>query len=167
MAILVVDYDPAWTERFAKEVVRIALHAKRALGHTEHVGSTAVPWLAARPTIDLLAFVESPEKREALREVLAAIEYRHEPTPHDPYLAESWRYDGEAPARLYLVRPDSRFAADAMAVRDYLRIQRPMADAYGSFKKELAAKPETDAAAYAIAKLSFLRSILRQARAVR
>ncbi len=166
MAIRVVEHDPAWTEHFAREVVRIALQAKRALGRTEHVGSTAVPWLAARPTIDLLAFAPD-EKREALRQVLAEVGYVHEPTTEDPYLPETWRHDGDPATRVYLVRPESRFAADALRVRDYLRVERRMADAFGELKREVAARPETDAASYAIAKLSFLRSILRQARAVR
>ena len=63
--IVIVDYSPGWPRRFEKERERIA----RALGtvarRIEHVGSTAVPGLAAKPIIDILVAVEDPEAEEA------------------------------------------------------------------------------------------------------
>ncbi|MCB9596647.1 MAG: GrpB family protein [Sandaracinaceae bacterium] len=165
--IRVLEPDLAWAEQYAREVVRIALHAKRALGRTEHVGGTAVPWLAARRTIDMLAFVSDDAHREGLGAVLRSIGYSPEARSEDPYVPPTWRYEGERSVRLFLVDEHDPFATDALLVRDYLRTHRTLADAYGAFKLEIAAREGVTEAAYAAAKIPFLESILRQANAPR
>ena len=74
--IVIVDYDPAWPLEF--EQVRD--RASAALGDValaiEHVGSTAVPGLAAKPVIDLVVVVEPDRVQDAI-ERLSAIGYVH------------------------------------------------------------------------------------------
>ena len=62
----IVPYDPAWPAGFEQEatILRRAL-ARWLAGPIEHIGSTAVPGLAAKPVIDIMAAVESLEDREA------------------------------------------------------------------------------------------------------
>ncbi|HGM6860827.1 TPA: GrpB family protein [Serratia rubidaea] len=73
----VVDYDPRWPQRFAQEKARL----KRALGpyalHIEHVGSTAVPALAAKPIIDIDLLVADPANEAGYIPPLTALGYVH------------------------------------------------------------------------------------------
>ena len=73
--VLVVDYDASWPELFAREAERIrAVLGSRAL-RIEHVGSTSVPGLAAKPTIDLLLVVADSAEEEAYTPALEAAGY--------------------------------------------------------------------------------------------
>ena len=51
--IVVVDYDPAWPERFRREEARICSSLGEAVLSVEHIGSTSVPGLAAKPIVDI------------------------------------------------------------------------------------------------------------------
>jgi GrpB-like predicted nucleotidyltransferase (UPF0157 family) len=74
-SIVIVDYEIGWTERFALERDRV----KRALGQSalriEHIGSTAVPGLAAKPIIDLLVTVEDADDEAVTVPALEAAGY--------------------------------------------------------------------------------------------
>jgi GrpB-like predicted nucleotidyltransferase (UPF0157 family) len=158
--------DPSWPEQYAREVVRIGLVAKRALGRMEHVGSTAVPWLSARPILDVLAFVKDDAQREAARGALEQLGYREAP-PSDPARPAVWLAERTPRVCLFLVAPAAPFAVDALLVRDHLRVDRALADAYGALKREVCARPDCDEALYERAKSAFLSSVLRQARVAR
>jgi GrpB-like predicted nucleotidyltransferase (UPF0157 family) len=73
--VVIVDYSPAWPERFYRERRRI----EAALGPTarriEHIGSTAVPGLAAKPVVDLLVTVDDPDDEAAYVPRLEAAGY--------------------------------------------------------------------------------------------
>src|SRR6185437_16987618 len=73
-AIVIADYDPAWPERFALERARIVTALGARAVAVEHVGSTAVPGLAAKPIVDVLVAVADPEADE-LRGALEAAGY--------------------------------------------------------------------------------------------
>ncbi len=62
--VIIVDYSPAWLHRFEKERHRIAAALGAVAGRIEHIGSTAVPGLAAKPIVDVLVAVEDPEDEE-------------------------------------------------------------------------------------------------------
>ena len=57
-AIVVADYDPVWPERFRQEEARIRAALGRAALSIEHIGSTSVPGVAAKPIVDILLVVE-------------------------------------------------------------------------------------------------------------
>jgi GrpB-like predicted nucleotidyltransferase (UPF0157 family) len=74
--ILVVPYDAAWPRLFEEErVVLENLLTQWLVGSIEHVGSTAVPGLAAKPVIDIMAGVKSLDDSRPAIPVLAAIDY--------------------------------------------------------------------------------------------
>jgi GrpB-like predicted nucleotidyltransferase (UPF0157 family) len=73
--IQLVDYDPSWPEMFAREVERIAAALGEGALRTEHVGSTAVPGLAAKPIIDILLVVADSAAEEAYAPALEAAGY--------------------------------------------------------------------------------------------
>ena len=80
---VVVPYDPDWPRRFEEERVLL----ERALapwleGGIHHIGSTAIPGIAAKPDIDMMAGVRDLEEARAAFEPLFALGY--EGTPHRP-----------------------------------------------------------------------------------
>lgn len=165
-SILIEPYSEEWPRRFAEEraLLEGALHPWLA-GPIEHVGSTAVPGLAAKPVIDIMAGVHS---LEASRPALAALEplgYLHA-----PYRAEvmHWLCKPGAEVRthhLHLVPVGSSRWNDAIAFRDRLRSDRALADAYAALKRDLARKHPNDREAYTEAKRPFIEMVLSAGRA--
>jgi GrpB-like predicted nucleotidyltransferase (UPF0157 family) len=160
--ILVVDYDPSWPATFA------ALRAPidRALGNiavsVEHVGSTSVPGLAAKPIIDIDAVIASPADVPAAIERLATLGYMHSGT-----LGIEGREAFESPAgpahHLYVCVQDNFALANHLAIRDCLRRNPKKALEYGQLKKQLAKQFPNDAERYVAGKTAFLLDVLRSA----
>ena len=67
VTIQVVDYDSGWPERFEAEQWRIATALGPLARRVEHIGSTAVPGLAAKPVVDMLVEVDDPDDEERYR----------------------------------------------------------------------------------------------------
>jgi GrpB-like predicted nucleotidyltransferase (UPF0157 family) len=163
--IRIVPYDPNWPLQFEHE--RAAL--LRAIGDwtaggIHHVGSTAVPRLEAKPTIDILVGVRDLKSSRSCFARLAALEYRYA-----PYRAQEMHWFCKPdPARrshhLHLVPSDSPRFRDELAFRDYLRGHDEVAREYGQLKRGLAKRFEHDREAYTAAKGDFVRATLRRAR---
>jgi GrpB-like predicted nucleotidyltransferase (UPF0157 family) len=156
-----VPYDPTWPARFAAERDLLSgVLAPWLAGPIEHVGSTAVPGLSAKPVIDIMAGVESLEgSRDAIRAVAAA-GYRHAPYRAD---VMHWFCKPRPSLRthhLHLVPFGSRLWADRLAFRDRLRADPPLARAYGGLKEGLAARHRFDREAYTEAKGAFIERVL-------
>jgi GrpB-like predicted nucleotidyltransferase (UPF0157 family) len=131
-----------------------------------HVGSTAVPGLAAKPVIDLNVRLRAAEDLPAVIERLARLGYVHEgdlgivgreafATPpgyatHDHHL--------------YVCAPDRGGHDDQIAFRDYLRAHPKTALAYARLKRTLAARHRNDRGAYANAKAGFVKAVLERVR---
>src|SRR5688500_17510540 len=80
--IKIVAYDPSWPAAFERERARVAEVLRPGLiGPVEHIGSTSVPGLAAKPIIDMLARVEHYDSLDP--DVLGEIGWGHAPEPHD------------------------------------------------------------------------------------
>ena len=77
--IIIAPYDPAWPGSFAAEAVRIHKAFGEPALRIEHVGSTSVPGLAAKPVVDIQVSVRSLEQRDFYRTVLAELGYTHFP----------------------------------------------------------------------------------------
>jgi GrpB-like predicted nucleotidyltransferase (UPF0157 family) len=157
----VVDYDPGWPRLF--ETLRASIWS--AVGDiaisVEHVGSTAVPGLAAKPAIDIDVVV--PEQAVAAGIFrLTAIGYQHRGDQGVPQRDAFEAPDGSPLHHLYLCPSTSPALANHIAIRDYLRTHPIAARAYGDLKKELALEFAHDRAGYVEAKTGFLVELLRQ-----
>jgi GrpB-like predicted nucleotidyltransferase (UPF0157 family) len=159
--IRLVPYDPTWPSRFTEEAkaLKAALGPWLA-GPVEHVGSTAVPGLAAKPVIDIMAAVRDlPSSLEA-RRALVPLEYRY--YPHRPDVMH-W-FCKPSPRRrthhLHLVPYRSRLWFDRLAFRDALRERPSVAAAYAALKASLAERHEFDREGYTEAKGDFVRRTL-------
>ncbi len=155
--VRVVSYEAAWPQRFERErQMLLGLLGSQLRGGVHHVGSTAVPGLAAKPTIDIMAGVRSLEESRACFASLAEAEYQYAPYRPD----EMHWFCKPDPARrtfhLHLVPCDSpRFGA-TLAFRDALRSDSALAAEYAALKQRLAERFAEDREAYTAAKADFI-----------
>jgi GrpB-like predicted nucleotidyltransferase (UPF0157 family) len=155
--IVIVDYDPAWPSEF--EWVRD--RAAAALGDValaiEHVGSTAVPGLAAKPVIDLVVVVDPDRVHEAI-ERLAAIGY----LPRGNQGVEGREVfaapEGEPRHHhhLYVSPTDSEELRAQLVFRDRLRESPVLRAEYETLKRQLAVQFRDDRPGYTEAKSAFV-----------
>lgn len=162
--IEVVDYDESWPALFEQ----LAQPLRRALAgldaDVEHVGSTAVPGLAAKPVIDVDVVVRSPEDVPAAIERLRALGYVRQGDEGIPGReAFLWPPDTSR-HHLYVVVGGSPPHRDHLDVRDWLRAHPDDALAYGTLKRALAAVHRDDRPGYGEAKAEFVGDLLRRAR---
>jgi GrpB-like predicted nucleotidyltransferase (UPF0157 family) len=159
--IIVVDYDPDWPRLF--ESLRSSLVpvlAEIAIS-IEHVGSTAVPGLAAKPVIDIDVIVAERDVPEAVAR-LKTLGYDHLGDQGIPQRQAFRRPAGSPVHHLYVCPSTSMALANHLAVRDHLRKNPTDAVAYGNLKRQLAVKFAHDVDGYVEAKTAFLTAILRQ-----
>lgn len=161
--VIVVDYDPQWPRLFAQLRAPIAAALGDLARPIEHVGSTSVPGLAAKPVIDVDVVLARADGLPEAIERLAALGYEHE---GDLGIAgrEAFRHAPDLPVHhLYVCTPDCSEHSRHIAFRDYLRRHRAEADAYGALKRRLAAQYRNDRAGYGTAKDAFVLGILERA----
>ncbi len=159
--IEVVAYDPQWPERFERERDHLADAIEPWVsGGIHHVGSTAVPGLAAKPTIDILVGVEDLESARGCFEPLAELGYLY--APYRP--EEMHWFCKPSPSRrdfhLHHVPAGSQRFRDELAFRDRLRDSQEVAREYAELKKSLAARFRSDREGYTEGKSDFVARVL-------
>jgi GrpB-like predicted nucleotidyltransferase (UPF0157 family) len=158
--ILVMDYDPTWRVIFVTLQAPI-LEALRGVAlSVEHIGSTSVPGLAAKPIIDIDVVVPSRTKMSATIERLAKLGYVHRGNLGIENREAFGSPTGLPAHHLYACVQGSAALANHLAVRDYLRRDPAAAAAYGKLKRQLAEQFPTDVESYVAGKTDFLIEIL-------
>lgn len=166
--IVIAHYDPEWPRRFRRECeVIFRTCGRRAFLRIEHVGSTAVPGLAAKPIVDIMPGVLSLAAVPALVAPLAATGYEYVPAyevelPERRYFRKD--VDGERAFQLHVVEVGSDFWKRHLLFRDYLRAHDEAAAEYERLKRRLAAEYGADREGYTQAKTEFIRGIEALAR---
>ncbi|MGB3762287.1 MAG: GrpB family protein [Ornithinimicrobium sp.] len=156
----VIPYSPHWTVQFDRvaETLRAGL-SEVTSATVEHVGSTSVPGLAAKPILDIDVVVDAEDMAAAI----AAIEgtgYAHRGD-----LGVTDREAFEAPddglrRNVYVCRRGSLNVRNHLAVRDVLRGRADLRDEYGAVKMALAAEPDMDIETYVARKSTVLQKVL-------
>lgn len=153
--IVIAEYDPIWLGEFERLRARAADAVGDAAVAIEHVGSTAVPGLAAKPVIDLVVVVEPQDLRTAV-ERLVAIGYIHQGNLGVEG-REAFRVpEGERRHHLYVSPTDSEELRAQIAFRDRLRKSPSLRSEYDALKRELAVRFRDDRMAYTDAKSDFV-----------
>ena len=159
-AVRIVAYDAEWPVRAAAEMRRL----KQGLGavaiRLEHVGSTAVPGLAAKPILDLQLSVAAIEKREGYVEPLERLGYLFVPSPESP----DYHLFAKPPERprshhLHVCEVGSEHELRHLALRDYLRSHDDEAARYADLKREAVARHPQDRLAYMAAKDAYVAGL--------
>lgn len=160
----IVPYDPSWPSLFEEERKKLVETIGAWLvGPVEHIGSTAIPGLAAKPVIDILAGVDTLEASRPAIAALADIGYGY--TPYRPEL-EHWFCKPSLAFRthhLHLVPFGSPQWIAPIAFRDYLRAHPQIAAEYQELKERLARDFRFDREAYTEAKGPFVMRIINLA----
>ena len=161
--VVVVDYDEEWPRRF-DELRRMIWPAVADVAlRIEHVGSTSVPGLAAKPIIDMTVVVSRRSDVVPAIERLATLGYRHLGNL-DIEDREAFDHPENLPRHNLYVCPEGTIGVvNQVAVRDYLRAHPEAARRYGALKKQLAAQFPSDIESYVFGKTDFVLDVLRRA----
>ncbi|OWA33318.1 hypothetical protein B9G55_21805 [Saccharibacillus sp. O16] len=163
--IEIVPYDPAWPQAFEQ----IASSVKEWIGDlligVEHVGSTSVPGLAAKPIIDLDAVMRYEDQLPQIIERLAQQGFEHQGNLgiEGREAFEPKRDFGFMNYHLYVCSPHGAGYQEHIALRDYLRTHDEARGEYARLKQELAQAHPADIDAYVQGKTAFVQKILQQA----
>ena len=158
--IVVIDYDPAWPEAFREIAAAVRALLEPLVVAIDHVGSTSVPGLCAKPRIDLVTVVASdadiPEAIRRLQE--RGYEYRG-----NRYNDGMWTFTdgpGMRRQRLYVCAPGTLKHREWLLFRNHLRSNGDAAEAYGALKRRLAVEFAGDVDGYTRAKGPFVAEIV-------
>jgi GrpB-like predicted nucleotidyltransferase (UPF0157 family) len=164
--VVLVPYDAQWPDVFAQEAARVRHLLGDLVTRVEHIGSTAVPGLHAKPIIDLLVGVRSLDqaKQQAVP-VLEAVGYsywRDNPEQERMFLVKGLPPNGPRTHHLHMVEPAS-MVWERVLFRDYLRSHPSEAQRYAQLKHELAAQFPHDREAYTDGKTMYIAAVLAKA----
>jgi GrpB-like predicted nucleotidyltransferase (UPF0157 family) len=163
-AIDVVNYDPDWVRTFHQLKNRIWPAVSDLAVAIEHVGSTSVPGMAAKPIIDVDIVTASRADLPPVLARLATLGYKHRGNLGIED-REAFVTPGDQPAHhLYVCPQNSLALQNHITVRNYLRTHRSEAKAYGTLKKRLAERHTNERQRYVEGKTQFLLSILEKCR---
>ncbi len=163
---MLIEYDPRWPLLFADEATRVW----QALGSNlvvaiEHIGSTAVPGLAAKPVIDLMVGVHSLVHGQCtipLLEALGYVYWREDPRPGRMFFVKGMPpYGSRRTHHIHMVEVYGSFW-DRLLFRDYLRAHPDEAKHYEALKHKLAARFRTDREGYTNGKQEYIQRIMEQ-----
>lgn len=157
--VVVLDYDPDWPGLFQSLRRRIADVLGDMAAAIEHVGSTAVPGLAAKPIIDIDVLLVSESMLSTAIERLASLGYIHRGNLGIPEREAFFAPANNAPHHLYVCPPGSAEFRRHVAFRDYLRAHPRDAKIYGDLKIALAQRFREDRVAYNNAKSEFVEEL--------
>jgi GrpB-like predicted nucleotidyltransferase (UPF0157 family) len=161
--VVVVDYDEEWPRRFEELRAWIWPVVSDVALRIEHVGSTAVLGLAAKPIIDMTIVVARRSDVPPTIERLATLGYRHRGNLGIED-REAFDHRADLPRHNLYVCPEGTIGVvNQLAVRDYLRARPDVARRYGELKKRLAATFPTDIDSYVFGKTDFILDVLRRA----
>jgi len=164
----ICDYDPAWPAHFAVEQVLLAELLQRPADAIEHVGSTAIPGLCAKPVIDIMARLASLDAAErylpALRERGFAL---IDTGMRDRLFLRRPAGDGRPMIHLHLVGEPAWDERNERLLRDHLGNRPELAKEYGALKRALAQRFPHDSLAYTRAKTDFVQEVVDAARDAR
>jgi GrpB-like predicted nucleotidyltransferase (UPF0157 family) len=158
--VFIEDYDPRWPQTFELLRSRLSAALPGMAAAIEHIGSTAVPGLAAKPIIDIDLLMNSEGDLPRVIVALTSLGYDHRGD-----LGIAGREAFQSPSNdlrhhLYVCPPSSREYPRHIAFRDYLRAHPESAAAYGQLKRDLAQTLGHDREAYTQGKSDFVREIL-------
>jgi GrpB-like predicted nucleotidyltransferase (UPF0157 family) len=157
----IVEYDPGWPERYEEERRRLAGMLPGA--EIEHFGSTAVPGLAAKPVVDIIALVDDLDAPIPVLVERGGYSY---PAEYNATLERRRWMCRPSPAHreFHLTLTDSRSEfARRLRFRDALRSSAPLRAEYAELKRSLATRFRGDREAYTAAKSEFVARVVRGA----
>ena len=165
MQVIVVEHNKTWKQIYEAEAKKIKEILEDILVSIDHIGSTSVEGLSAKPIIDILPVVTEIEKVDSYNAAFEALGYEC----MGEYGIVGRRYlrksrDGEQAFHIHIFGTASEYEIRRhLAVRDYLRTHKEVADAYGALKKKLALQFPNDIESYCDGKDAFVKELEQRA----
>ena len=156
--IEIVAYDPRWPLLYQEDQARVAEHLSDLYERIEHIGSTSVPGLSAKPIIDMLVIVTHLGPADLYSERLGRLGYTFFLVLGSP---QRLTFGKGIPHthHLHIVEQGGKEHLRLLAFRDHLRAHPETAQQYEALKRSLASRFRHDRAAYSQAKTDFIQSI--------
>ncbi|MCA1596288.1 MAG: GrpB family protein [Chloroflexi bacterium] len=161
-AVRLADYNPAWPVLFEKEKALVSGVLGSAVREIQHVGSTAVPGLRAKPVIDMATALDSLDEAPRLLPALQVIGYEFHPEiviPGELFLRKT-----TGAFHLHLLEQNSPFWIDFLRFRDALEHNPAIARRYVRLKTRLASQFPHDRPSYTRGKAAFIEQVLKTGR---
>lgn len=160
--IVLMQHDPSWQAEAAEECRRISGACGAAVPRVEHIGSTSVPGLIAKPVLDLMPLIKSFDEGFACVIPMRGLGYWY---AGEFGIAGRHLFVKGSPRshHAHMLVEGSREAVRHLAVREVLRSDAEMAARYASLKQELAPRFGDDREGYANAKATFMRELFDRA----
>lgn len=163
--IEIVDYDAEWSVRFDREAARMREILGNHVSSIEHVGSTSVPGLAAKPIVDICPVVSDMDEGQRCTELLHQADYYLSEKDRGDEWIELGRIADDGQQFNVHIRPkDANAVAKYLLLRNYLRDHPQARDEYAAIKREAAEKYPHDITAYTHQKSDFIESTVEKAR---
>ncbi len=163
--IEITPYDARWPALYEAERARLLpILSRLGLIEIAHIGSTAVPGLAAKPVIDIAITVASLDvvREQGVPEIesLGYLFWAENPDPHDFFFVKGLSpHSPQRSHHLHITLPGPRFD-DRVRFRDRLRSDPEIAQRYATLKKAVVARLSADREAYTLAKTEFILRVL-------
>ena len=162
--VTLAPHDTAWADIAATEMHRISTVIGAALLRVEHIGSTAIPGIAAKPTIDLMPLVRAEGDLDSCRGPMESLGYLW----RGEYGIAGRRYsvlerDGKRLFHVHIFAEGNENVARHLAFRDYLRVRRDEAIAYEAVKRAAAEAHPDNSMAYNDHKSAWVRACQERA----
>lgn len=161
----VVDYNPEWEKLYQAEAARLRLALGNLLAGLEHIGSTSVPGLAAKPIIDIMVGVHKISDAKACVDILTERGYVYVPEFEVSIPERRFFHrveNGRRTHHLHLVEVGSQFWKEHILFRDVLRTHEDVAEQYATLKRGLAARYREDRFGYTDAKSDFILGVMEK-----
>jgi len=149
---------------FKEEAERISSSLNELQKTIEHIGSTSVPGLQAKPVIDIMIGVSSLEQADSCVPFIERTGYLHRPEHEDSIPDRRYfeRSGSEVDYHIHMVVFGSKFWKEHIFFRNYLRENPEAVKQYAALKKELAEKFRDNREAYTNGKTEFIQEILKR-----
>jgi GrpB-like predicted nucleotidyltransferase (UPF0157 family) len=164
--IVVADYDPAWPERFHREAAKIRAALGEAALAIEHIGSTSVPGLAAKPIVDILLVVEDSSDEASYLPALQRAGYVLRVRERDFHEHRMFRTVAKD-VHVHVFSPGSPEIDRYLLLRERLRNNEEDRELYARTKRDLATRDWPSMQHYAEAKTGVIEGIIARAAAAR
>ncbi|WP_238482854.1 GrpB family protein [Lederbergia galactosidilytica] len=162
--VQLVDYTPKWERQFVEEKMKIIAVIGGEISGIEHIGSTAIKGMKAKPIIDIMVGVQDLQEVPQFVKSLEKIEFEYVPKPEwsDRKFFRKGEW-GQGTCHLHICEIDSMEWKEKLWFRDYLRANPQVANEYIAVKKDLAARYIQDRPTYTKEKAPFIRNVIELA----
>ncbi|MDQ0256342.1 GrpB-like predicted nucleotidyltransferase (UPF0157 family) [Evansella vedderi] len=159
------NYNPNWENQFENEKKSILDVLRNKVVGIEHIGSTSIDGLEAKPIIDIILGVDDLNEVSHFIVPLSEIDYEYVPKPEfkDRRFFRKGLF-GKGTCHLHICEFNSKEWVEKLLFRDYLRLHPKAAEEYVSLKKELASKYKFDRPTYTKEKAPFIKAIIEKAK---